>query len=83
MNKHPPWRFSLSALIVNAQETVDEASNATMRVAALNIRKSCGLFTFSQIGTVHVSLGTPNHEKAAKWALSQPRCGTSPIGNTP
>src|SRR5262245_3537040 len=61
----------LSAVILNAQETVDEASNATMRVEALE---------HSQImRTVHVLTdrygprvtGTPNHEKAAKWAVSQ------------
>jgi carboxypeptidase Q len=61
----------LSVLTLNAQETVDEASNATMRVAALE---------HSQImRTLHVLTdrygprvtGTPNHEKAAKWAISQ------------
>jgi carboxypeptidase Q len=61
----------LSAVFLNAQETVDEASNATMRVEAL---------AYSQImRTLHVLTdlygprvtGTPNHEKAAKWAVSQ------------
>ena len=61
----------LSALILHAQETVDEASNAKIQVEALE---------HSQImRTLHVLTdrfgprvtGTPNHENAAKWAVSQ------------
>jgi carboxypeptidase Q len=61
----------LSALIVTAQETFDETSTAKMRSEALE---------HSQIEhTVHVLsdrygprvTGTPNHERAAKWAITQ------------
>ncbi len=61
----------LSALILTAQETVDEASIVKLRVEALE---------HSQImHTVHILsdrygprvTGTPNHEQAAKWAIAQ------------
>jgi hypothetical protein len=60
----------LSALILSAQETVDEATIARLRVEALE---------HSQImQSVHVLAdrygprvtGTPNHEEAAKWAIA-------------
>jgi carboxypeptidase Q len=61
----------LSALILTAQETADEARIAKFRAEALE---------HSQImHTVHVLAdrygprvtGTPNHEEAAKWAVAQ------------
>src|SRR5262249_38397310 len=61
----------LAGLILNAQETVDDASNARMRVEALEhslIMRTLHALTDRSGPRV---TGTPNHEKAANWAVSQ------------
>jgi carboxypeptidase Q len=61
----------MSALILNAQDTVDNASNALVRVEALEHSQILRILHILTDRYGPRVTGTPNHEKAAKWAVSQ------------